>query len=239
MVTQTGGPRMEGAMTPTSWRERLVANQRWLRSWLRSLKVDDPDLALWPGSSPEVVRAVEQVVQQRPVYQRDVPLVEAWFVLAREKMRQVVRAERVPESQQEDVVQEALTRVMESLPRLDPAQRPSTERDLRRWALGFLRNVILEQRRDAGRLVPSDAVAETLETRADAGAGAAIAWLSAGFFDALEKLPDAQRAAWLAIDLEDADIHLYAEVTGKPYHTVCSSLKAARTKLEPALRPHR
>jgi hypothetical protein len=172
MVTQTGAPRMEGPMTPNSWREHLAANQRWLRDWLRSLGVEDPDLALWPGSPPEVVRAVEQVVQQRPVYQRDITLVEAWFFGAQKKMRRVVRAERVPDAQQEDLVQEALTRVMESLPRLPPAQRPSTELDLRRWALATLRNVIREHRREAAREAPSDTIEESLTTRADAGAGA-------------------------------------------------------------------
>lgn len=239
MVTQPNAPRMEEAMTATSWRERLAANQRWLRNWLSSLDVGDPEEALWPRSPPEVSRAVELVVQRKPVYERDLPLVEAWFLRAREAMRKVLRAGHVPDVHQDDLVQEALTRVIESLPRLPPEQRPATELDLRRWALAVLRNVLREERRRSTREAPSEGVADTLTTRADPTAGATLARLSPAFFDALEGLPEPQRGAWLAVDLEDADIGRFAEATRTPYETVCSHLKAARRKLEPTLRPHR
>lgn len=239
MVTQPEPPRMEGAMTATPWRERLAANQRWLRDWLRGFGANDPDEVLWPCSPPEVARAVAQVAQRQPVHEREVRFVEQWFLQAREAMRRVLRAERVPAGHQDDILQEALTRAMEALPKLLPEKRPATEGDLRRWMLGILRNVLSEHRRKYTREPPTENVADALTTRADPTAGATLALLSPAFFDVLEGLPEAQRGAWLAIDLEDADIGRLADLTGKPYESVCSHLKLARRKLDVALRPHR
>lgn len=222
---------------PRKWRDRLAANQRWLRDWLQSFGVEDPDAALWPESAPTVVRLVEKVCRREPVHERDLVTVEAWFFSAREAMRRVLQAERVPPALADDVLQEALTRALEALPRFQDDERPKTERDLRRWMLAILRNVLREHRRRGGRELPTADVAEGLSSCADPSAGALLAQLSPTLFDALEGLPDPQRGAWIAVDLEDADIGRLASLTRTPYQTVCSHLKLARRKLCDALRP--
>lgn len=225
--------------TSSDWRERLASNQLWLRAWLRGLGLKDPDAALWPASPPGVALAVESVVACRPIYDDEVALVEQWFVDARQAMYRVLRAERVPAEHQDDLAQEAITRVMEVFKRREFPTRPETEADLRRWALGVLRHVLHEHRRKATREAPTDDLAEALPTRGDLTAAATLAQVTPALFDALETLPDAQRGAWIAVDLEDADIGRLADVTQTPYETVCSQLKLARRKLAAVLKPHR
>lgn len=225
--------------TPPNWRERLASNQRWLRSWLQGLGLKDPDTALWPASSPDVALALESVVACRPIYDDEVALVEQWFVDAQEAMYRVLRAERVPVDQQGDLAQEAITRVMEVFRRREFPTRPATEGDLRRWALAVLRNVLREHRRKGPREAPTEDLAEALPTRGDLTSAATLAQMAPALFDTLETLPDAQRGAWIAVDLEDADIHRLAEATQTPYDTVCSQLKLARGRLSAVLKPHR
>lgn len=220
------------------WRARLEANQRWLREWLRGFG-GDPESLLWPPSPPERVAAVEQVMQARPLYARELALVDAWFLEARDAMVRALRARHVPPDAREDIAQEAMTRALETLPRLTRAERPLTETDLRRWMFGILEKVRSEHHRKALREAPSDALGDTPTWRGEATAAAALAQLSPAFFDALEALPAPQRGAWLAVDLEDGDLHALALVTGCPYQTVCSHLKLARRRLADALRHHR
>ena len=131
------------------------------------------------------------------------------------------------ESHVADLVQDALIRVLQALPRFAPAgpARLST------WILTIATRVVLNDRR---RVTPRDAKLEPAayldpETAvADVELGAAIA-------RAVVELPEAQRIAFVLREYHDLDYSEIAKVLEADVGTVKSRLSRARAAVRDAL----
>lgn len=214
-----------------AWRRRLDEHRRWLRRWLVEQGVEDPEAALWPVRDVAAERAVARVVERRPLSASELAEVQRWFVEARGQILKVLAMRRIPAHERDDIAQEALARALAALGRFRP-DGPNVGDSLRRWILGFARNVLHErQRTGSAREIPTEQVAEGPARGVPPEALADLERRGPTLVDRLESLSDTRRAAWLAIDLEEAEIKVFAAVTRTPYDTVCTNLKIARAKL--------
>jgi DNA-directed RNA polymerase specialized sigma24 family protein len=232
---QTASARRE---PEPDWRRRLDENRRWLRRWLTEQGVEDPEAVLWPESPPEEEQALDRHARRKPLDEQEVALVEDWCVRARGPLWKVLSMRHVPVQEREDIIQETLARVMENPNSF--RLRGETGTAVRRWVLGTLRNVVREYARGPGvREIPTEQVAGDDEYLGHAAEGAILTQAGPGFFAALEALTPRHRAAWLAVDLEEADIRRFTDALGENYDNVCTWLKQSRAKLGAAMRPLR
>jgi RNA polymerase sigma factor (sigma-70 family) len=222
----------------SAWRRRLDEHRRWLRRWLVEQGVEDPEATLWPVRDVAAERAVARVVERRPLSASELAEVQRWFIEARGQILKVLAMRRIPPRDHDDIAQEALARALAALGRFRPDSSNLGD-SLRRWILGFARHVLHErQRTGSAREIPTEQLddAPTHDLASDVLAD--LEQRGPALVDRLESLSDTRRAAWLAIDLEEAEIKAFAAATHAPYDTVCTNLKIARAKLlEPAPSP--
>lgn len=131
----------------------------------------------------------------------------------------------------EDLVQECLCRV------IDRINRDAPIRNLRAYLFRTLRNVFIDQRRDANvfqtALDVEDAIDAALSARPEQEDGIRCA----DIMDALDHLPDAQREVVLLVSLEGMSYQEVADLTDTPIGTVRSRLHRGRTTLSALIDP--
>jgi len=154
--------------------------------------------------------------------------------------RRLVRSVRswladTAERDAEDVVQDVAVRLLESIELAEPIQ------DLSAYVYRALRNrvVYLYRRRrpaSAGLPLPE----ELPDARAEAIGAAAGQELRGDLFAAIDRLPEAQRAVFLATELEGSSYRELSEKWGVPIgtllarkHRAVKALRAALAHLEP------
>jgi RNA polymerase sigma-70 factor (ECF subfamily) len=131
------------------------------------------------------------------------------------------------ESHVADLVQDALVRVLQALPRFDPggAARLST------WILTITTRVVLNDRR---RIPPRDAKLEPAAYLDPATAVADIE-IGAAIASAVLELPEAQRIAFVLREYHDLDYGEIAKVLDVDVGTIKSRLSRARAAVRNAL----
>lgn len=154
-----------------------------------------------------------------------------------EEWRHLVRSARswladTAEWDAEDVVQDVAVRLLESTELAEPI------RDLSAYVYRALRNRVVDlyrrRRPDSRQPLPE----ELPDTRADSsGAGEE---LRQGLFEAIDRLPDAQRAVFLATELEGSSFRELSEKWGVPIgtllarkHRAVKALRASLVHLQP------
>ncbi len=214
------------------WRARLDGHCRWLRRWLTEVHgVDEPEALLWPVRTPAAERAVARVVERKPLGQTELADVRQWFLEARLQIMKVLAARRVPAQEHEDLSQEVLARALARLGTFKPDGDDISD-SLRRWILGFARNVVRERHRSWHvQEVPTEFIDEGPSRDLGPDVLADLERRAPGLLDRLEALSDERRAAWLAIDFEGAKPRAFAAATHTPDETVYTNLKVARAKL--------
>lgn len=218
-----------------TWRARYATSVRWLVGWLEARGVDAAAV-LWPDGNGEDERAVVRVAERRPVSDDERRRVEAWFVTARKKLRKVLALRGVPRELQEEVLQKTLLRAVEALGRFKP-DRADVEASLHAWIAGIARHVLQETwRGPTRREVPCEEV-DAGSYEVDPAKARLLEQIGPPLFDAVDALPDVQRAAWLALDVELARPSRYARALGENENSVRSDSRLAREKIQKALRP--
>lgn len=131
------------------------------------------------------------------------------------------------ESHVADLVQDALVRVLQALPRFDPGgpARLST------WILTITTRVVLNDRR---RITPRDAKLEPTAYLDPATAVADIE-IGAAIATAVLELPEAQRIAFVLREYHDLDYGEIAKVLDVDVGTIKSRLSRARAAVRDAL----
>jgi RNA polymerase sigma factor (sigma-70 family) len=133
----------------------------------------------------------------------------------------------------EDVVQDVVVRLLETTGLGEPI------RDLSAYVYRALRNRVVDLYRRR-RPVPSGLPLPEELPDARAGSPGAEEELRQGLFAAIDRLPEAQRAVFLATELEGASFRELAEKWGVPIgtllarkHRAVKALRAALAHLEP------
>ena len=136
--------------------------------------------------------------------------------------------EDTAERDAEDVVQDVAVSMLESAALAGLAE---PIRDLSAYVYRALRNRVVDlYRARRPPAAPSELLAELVDERTEAGGVLAGAELRRSLFDAIDRLPDGQRAVFLATELEGAGFRELAEEWGVPIGTLLARKhRAVRT----------